>query len=153
MGKLMQWQAWIWSCSVNRLLSAWLFAFDSDHDGFSCSKTVANEIFHCRNQMNIIILIHSNLQMGKKQANFHVNLVVEELTTLPSEWTLCRSFPVVVLRPHLDLWREVTTNPLVMLVWLETSTPLLSHCVICRGSLGVGKWSFHRFFTNKNYYV
>jgi hypothetical protein len=41
MGKLMQWQAWIWSCSVVRLLSACGFAFDWDDDGFGvCSKTM-----------------------------------------------------------------------------------------------------------------
>jgi hypothetical protein len=44
--------------------------------------------------------------------------------------------------------REVTTDPLVMWVWLESLTPLVSNCVICRGSLGVGKRSFHRFFDN-----
>jgi hypothetical protein len=41
MGKLMQWQAWIWSCAVNGSLSACRFAFDWDDDGFSCSNTVA----------------------------------------------------------------------------------------------------------------
>jgi hypothetical protein len=40
MGKLMQWQAWIWSCIVNGLLSACSFAFDWDADGFACSKTM-----------------------------------------------------------------------------------------------------------------
>jgi hypothetical protein len=41
MGKPMQWQAWIWSCSVNRFLLECLFAFDWDDAGFSCSNTVA----------------------------------------------------------------------------------------------------------------
>jgi hypothetical protein len=40
MGKPMQWQAWILSCSVNRFLSECLFAFDWDNDGFACSKTM-----------------------------------------------------------------------------------------------------------------
>jgi hypothetical protein len=40
-GKLMQWQAWIWSCTVDRLLSACRFAFGWDDVGFSCSSTVA----------------------------------------------------------------------------------------------------------------
>jgi hypothetical protein len=34
-------------------------------------------------------------------------------------------------------------------VWLESSTPLLSNCVICRASVGVGKRSFHRFLLTK----
>jgi hypothetical protein len=40
-GKLMQWQAGIRSCSVDRLLLECLVAFDWDDDGFSCSNTVA----------------------------------------------------------------------------------------------------------------
>jgi hypothetical protein len=36
----MQWQAWIWSCTVDHLLSACRFAFDWDDDGFACSKTM-----------------------------------------------------------------------------------------------------------------
>jgi hypothetical protein len=40
MGKLMQWQAWIWSCSVDDLLSECRFAFNWDNDGFACSKTM-----------------------------------------------------------------------------------------------------------------
>jgi hypothetical protein len=40
MGKLTQWQAWIHSCSVDGLLSACLFAFDWDDDGFSCSRSM-----------------------------------------------------------------------------------------------------------------
>jgi hypothetical protein len=36
----MQWQAWIRSCSVDRLLSACLFAFDWDDDGFACSRSM-----------------------------------------------------------------------------------------------------------------
>jgi hypothetical protein len=37
MGKLMQWQAWIWSCTMDRSCR---FAFDCDDDGFACSNTM-----------------------------------------------------------------------------------------------------------------
>jgi hypothetical protein len=33
-----------------------------------------------------------------------------------------------------------------MWVWLETFTPLLSKCVMCRGILGVGNGRFTGFF-------
>jgi hypothetical protein len=36
----MQWQAWIWSCSVNGSFSACQFAFDWDNDGFACSSSM-----------------------------------------------------------------------------------------------------------------
>jgi hypothetical protein len=39
-GKLMQWQEWIWSCTINGSLSACQVAFDWDDDGFACSKTM-----------------------------------------------------------------------------------------------------------------
>jgi hypothetical protein len=40
MGKLMQWQACIRSCSVDGSLLAWWFAFNRDDDRFACSKTM-----------------------------------------------------------------------------------------------------------------
>jgi hypothetical protein len=36
----MQWQAWIWSCSVNGFLLACGFLFNWDDDGFACNKTM-----------------------------------------------------------------------------------------------------------------
>jgi hypothetical protein len=36
----MHWQAWIWSCTVDRLLLACQFAFNWDDDGFACSNTM-----------------------------------------------------------------------------------------------------------------
>jgi hypothetical protein len=44
--------------------------------------------------MNIIILIQSYLQMGRMEANSHVDDVVEELITLQSEPSFVSVFPV-----------------------------------------------------------
>jgi hypothetical protein len=68
MGKPMQWQAWIWSCSVDRFLSECLFAFDWDELGFHAVKLWQNETFHCLNHMNIIIQTHFNSRTGKMEA-------------------------------------------------------------------------------------
>jgi hypothetical protein len=43
--------------------------------------------------MHIIILIQSYLQMGRMEANCHVDDVVEELTTLQSEQSFVSLFP------------------------------------------------------------
>jgi hypothetical protein len=52
--------------------------------------------------MNIIILIQSYLQMGRMEANCHVDDVVEELTTLhQSERSFVSVFPAPgVLQPQ-----------------------------------------------------
>jgi hypothetical protein len=112
--------------------------------GFHAVKLWQNETFHHRNHMNIIFLQLGNGTEGSKLSRQRCCRGANYLAT---KWTFVSVFPVVVLRPHL--WRELSTDRLAMWVWLESSTPLVSNCVICRGSLGVGKRLFHRFFYNE----
>jgi hypothetical protein len=128
-------------------MSAWWFAFDPDDDGFSYSN------FKARWNLSLS-LSNEYHHPNHKWERWNQTTLLREyrggLLPCRSNVVFVRLSPVVVLRPHL--WREITTDPLAMWwVWLETSTPLLSNCVICRGSLGVGELSFHRFFTNKGF--
>jgi hypothetical protein len=65
-GKLMQRQAWIWSCSVDDMLSECGLAFDWDDDGFACSNTMGiSKLSLSLYHMTIITLTHFNSQDGK----------------------------------------------------------------------------------------
>jgi hypothetical protein len=63
-GKLMQWQAGIRSCSADRLLLECLFALL----GFHAVTLWQNETFHFLYHMNIIIQTHFNSRTGKMEA-------------------------------------------------------------------------------------
>jgi hypothetical protein len=97
MGKLMQWQAWIWSCSVNGSLSACQFAFYWDDDGFSCSYTVANwnlslSLSHEYHHQDSLEL--TNRKDGSK---YHFLECIEEAYYLVEVMLLCLSLLVVVI--------------------------------------------------------
>jgi hypothetical protein len=64
--------------SIGRLISACRFAFDCDNDGFACSRSMetSNLSLSQSNEYH-----HPDSRMGKKEANCHVNFVVEEITT------------------------------------------------------------------------
>jgi hypothetical protein len=71
---------------VNGSLPACGFAFDWDDDGFACSNTMGisnlslslSHEYHHHHR-------HPDSQTGKKEANCHVDVLVEGLTTLQSE--------------------------------------------------------------------
>jgi hypothetical protein len=114
----MQWQVGIRSCSVDRLLSACLFAFDWDDDGFACSKTM--EISNLSRSLSHDYHHAYSLQLrtGKMESNNTSERVQRRLTTtLWNSCCLCLSFLVVVLA----FWRfgagdDVTERSLVVLL-------------------------------------
>jgi hypothetical protein len=69
MGKLMQRQAWIRSCFVDRFCRHVYLHSIGTMMGFHAVKLWQNETFHGHNHMNIIIKTHLNSRKGKMEAN------------------------------------------------------------------------------------
>jgi hypothetical protein len=93
LGNLMQRQALIWFCSVDRLLSACRFAFDWDDDGFSCSNNGAK----CNPSCSLSHEYHhpDSLQLtnGKDGSKNHYSERIEEAYYLVEVMVFVSVFP------------------------------------------------------------
>jgi hypothetical protein len=106
-GKLMQWQAWIWSCSVDGSLSACRFVFDRDDDGFACSNTmgISNLSLSLSHEYHHSLSDSLQLTNGKDRSKQHSLCSIEEAYYLVEGMMFVSALP---LRPfgvkEISIW-------------------------------------------------